>query len=262
MSAPDPRFEVPPEYAEVYERAYRWAAEDEQTSSREGEPRHLASGTDPGRHRFRPRGRAGLVVGLVAALVGVLVGGTVAVGVLREDQEPAAAPVVGGSAGSDQREAPSRSASRINDSHPARVLDVSSTCTARPSQGPGWSVTYRARNTVDDDPATAWRCDGRAVDQVLSFDLAPGTRVVQVGLVPGAARSDRDPRVNRITRVSWRFGDGAPIEQTISAGAPASMRTVEVPTTSTDRIRLTILGVSPGVHNQTAIRAVQIWAAR
>ena len=262
MSAPDPRFEVPPEYAEVYERAYRRAVEDERTPAHEGGSRHLASGTDPGRGRFRPLGRGTLIVGPVVALLGVLVVGAFVLGMLRDDQESAGVPVAGGSEGSAERDSPSPSSSRIDHSSPARVLDVSSTCTADPSKGPGWSLSYRARNTVDGDPTTAWRCNGLAVDQVLSFELAPGSRVVQVGLVPGAARSDRDPRANRITRVSWRFGDAAPIEQTISAGASASMRTVEVPTTSTDQVRLTILGVAPGVNNQTAISAVQIWVVR
>ena len=46
----------------------------------------------------------------------------------------------------------------------------------------------------DDNLSTAWRCDGSAVGQTITFALPPNTRIAEVGLVNGYAKVDPDQR--------------------------------------------------------------------
>lgn len=277
MPKPEQRFEVPPEYAEVYERAYRRAYEEGQGSDgrpagdpapgrpgpeqRWGIPQQRSGSKPPSRHRAnRPAGSLRRpLIGAVAALVALL-GGAFLLGRTSALPESIEA---GGSAGSPPTAAenPSAGASSPNTSaqgsRPARILRARSTCTAVPTtRASGRTVAYGAENVVDDDPATVWRCEGLAVGQVLTFGLAPGTRVVQVGIAQGGAGSSR---ANQITRVAWNFGGGKVVEQSLGNDRrDHSMRTVVLDPTETDQIRLKLVGIRAGERDVTAIRRVQI----
>lgn len=137
-------------------------------------------------------------------------------------------------------------------------------CTSRPgSDSAGRPVRYRAANTLDDDPTTAWRCGGDAVGETLRFRFESEVDLVEVGLIPGYAKTDpasgvdRYAENNRITRVRWTFADGESVEQTLDGDADdRGVQTMRVPRTTTDEVTLEILAVDRGPRNTTAISSV------
>lgn len=145
---------------------------------------------------------------------------------------------------------------------------VKASCTAPPGvDAGGHKVGYEPANTYDADPTTAWRCNGAAVGQQITFALPAGVKVGQLGLIPGYAKTDPRSHVdryaenNRITKVRWIFADGTSVDQTMSADPKdRSLRVKRVPPVASDSVTLQILEVSTGKRNTTAISEVQIGA--
>ena len=155
------------------------------------------------------------------------------------------------------------------DVSPVAAKTAQATCHAPASvDSAGTKVTYFAPNTLDDDPATAWRCDGSAVGQKIRFTLPSGTEVAEVGMIPGYAKTDpasgtdRYAENNRITRVRWTFPDGSTVVQRLDPDPKKrDLQTVRVPATKAGTVTMEILAVARGPRNTTAISEVSFGAA-
>jgi hypothetical protein len=149
---------------------------------------------------------------------------------------------------------------------PVDVVKASATCVASPGvDGGGNRVTYRAGNMLDDDPTTAWRCDGDGRGVTLTMRLGDSTTIVAVGMIPGYAKTDPYDHIDRyaenrrISKVRWTFGDGSWIEQTLSTD-PKSRRlqTLRIPKVTSNRVTVEILDSVPGSRDAVAISAVEL----
>ncbi len=272
--APPP--EVPEEFADAYRAAYREALDAEP------EPARLEQA---GGHRASPPSRWRLPV-LVAVGALVLILAAYLLGrVLSGDDDDAGTPAPGASAPATPRSVepsptPSRSPTPDDASgdqawdgevEPVDVRAITAECTSKPSvDSAGQRVSYRARNAVDGDPTTAWRCDGDASGRTLTLRLPRDTEVGEVGLIPGYAKTDPSSGVdryaenNRITRVTWTFegsGESAVIEQRLD-GSPGTrdLQSIRIPRTAADRVVLRIEEVVRGARNTTAISEIGISA--
>ena len=68
---------------------------------------------------------------------------------------------------------------------------ASADCQAPPARDDaGNVVSYAPAELYDTDLSTAWRCDGSAVGQTVTFVLPPNTEIAEVGLVNGYAKVD------------------------------------------------------------------------
>ncbi len=138
---------------------------------------------------------------------------------------------------------------------PIRAVSASATCTA-PSgvDVEGNRVAYDASEAIDGSSATAWRCQGSAVGQSLTFRLPAGVTLVGVGLVNGYAKpvSSRSsvlyyPQYRRITAVKWTLPDGTWFNQTLLDNHPAVQDVLIPPTVVSGPITLTIVSsTTPG----------------
>jgi hypothetical protein len=149
------------------------------------------------------------------------------------------------------------------------ITGVESTCRSKDSvDAAGNPVSYAPAYAFDADLTTAWRCDGPASGQRLSFDVPEGTRVAELGLVPGYAKTDpangvdRYAENNRITRVRWILGGGRSHVQELT-GDPddRSLRTLRIPATATTSVTLEVLASEPGPRNTIAVSEIRLGAA-
>jgi hypothetical protein len=152
----------------------------------------------------------------------------------------------------------------------AAVGGASATCESRPGvDSAGNPVRYKPSNVFDEDMTTAWRCDGDGSGQKLTIDLADTTKIGQVGLVPGYAKTDARSGVdryaenNRITKVRWEFDDGTSIEQTFDPSVQnRSMQSMRIPVVKTSRVVVEILGSARGPRNTVAVSELRLGAAQ
>jgi hypothetical protein len=343
MSTPEERFEVPPEYAEVYERAYRRAYEEgqgqlsgsapqtparrlgprgwrlavpEQRSKRAGQrasqrtrqrsgptrdtppplpgkpterviPVSAAKAPRNAGHRGMPRGGSTLypMLGLLGLLALLLVA-AFAIGRLSSDTvthkaAPGPGPAATASATQGTPSAtPSPSATPTSSPKPRatvyrgavaplRIDKARAGCTAPSGRDArGRPVSYAVRNVLDKDHTTAWRCPGKAIGKRLVLNLPQRARVVEVGLVPGYAKTDpatgrnRYAENNRITKVAWIFDDGTRVVQTMSGSSKnRTLRTMRIKPVRARSVTLKILAVAGGSRNTTMISTVRLGKA-
>lgn len=256
--------EVPAEFAAAYREAYAQALDGTAESAASSPQRRAA-------HRRAPVGTgvAALwahtwVTATTAGLVAViLVLGAYGIG-KAWSPDSAPGPVNGGTSGDAGRQPPPAVVYRGAVS-PVRIGRIRASCTARPGvDAAGHPVSYRASNMTDHDPGTAWRCDGRGVGEKLRFSLPRNTSVVEVGLIPGYAKTDpangadRYAQNNRITAVRWTIGDQRVVQRFSPAPHDRSLRTMRLPATRADSVVLEILTTERGPRNTTAISEVTI----
>lgn len=280
--------DLPEEYAATYREAYLRALEEEEVASAPPAPgRTTVDELVPLGPATAGRGRPGrpgpLLIGAAAVLL--VIGIVVVVAVVSGGDAPSAAPRAGVSAkpshGAPTRHGkPSRTRSAevsapaapgawTGDVVPVTPDGVTASCTAAPGvDSAGRKVSYKAANTLDADPSTAWRCDGDATGETLTFTLPEDTPVAEVGLIPGYAKTDPDSGAdryaenNRITRVRWTLADGVTVEQDLDPGVrDRGVQTIRVPRTVTGSITLEVLAVEHGPRNTTAISEVAVRAA-
>jgi hypothetical protein len=129
----------------------------------------------------------------------------------------------------------------------------------------GHKIHYAAANVYDGDLSTAWRCNGAGTGQKLTLQLPAGTRIGEVGLVPGYAKTDprsganRYAENNRITKVRWIFDGGVAVEQTFDGSARnRSMQSMRLPVVRTGKVVVEILSTTPGPRHTTAISEVRL----
>src|SRR5215216_2742439 len=123
---------------------------------------------------------------------------------------------------------------------------VSVGCQAPQStDGAGDPVVYVPEQMVDGSMNTAWRCNGNAVGQVVTFGFPAGTTIAEVGLVNGYAKVDpgtgvqRYREYRRIIQVTWTFANGAVFQQSLSDGVE-TVQKLSIPPQSGDQVSLTI----------------------
>jgi hypothetical protein len=128
--------------------------------------------------------------------------------------------------------------------------------------------TYAAANLVDDDPETCWRMSGNGSGQSIDLLLNASATITSVGLINGYAKvdagdgTDRYLQERRILKVTWTFGDGTSLKQTLK-DYTSTTQTIELPTpVSTDSVTLTIdstTSAGDADHDQTAISEIEIF---
>ena len=140
---------------------------------------------------------------------------------------------------------------------PIALSGATADCQAGPStDGGGGPVRYDPELAADGDPSTAWRCDGSGTGKTLTFSVAPGTQITEVGLVNGYAKVDPTTKANRyreyrrISEVRWTVGD-ATFTQELEDGA-AALQTMTIPLQEAQEVSVTVTrSTAPGSKART-----------
>lgn len=164
----------------------------------------------------------------------------------------------------------------VEEAPPARAVDLTSTVTvSAPEAAPattdldGSLVSYEPRRMLDATPATAWRTEGDASGETITFTLPEPATIRRVGLINGYAKQvpsgaslvDWYPNNRRITAVEWAFDDGTVVRHDLAEKPRLQRLTVDPVTTSTIQLRLlTVTAPGAGVlgRDYTAISDVLI----
>lgn len=129
----------------------------------------------------------------------------------------------------------------------------------------GNEVTYEPALSHDGDLTTAWRCPGAGGGETITFQLSRELQVVELGLVPGYAKTDprngadRYAENNRLTKVRWIFPNGTTIEQELD-GSPDNreMQTIRFRPVLANEVVLEVLTSTPGSRNTIAVSEVVV----
>jgi len=150
----------------------------------------------------------------------------------------------------------------------AVVEGASASCETAPSvDSAGNPVSYAPAYAFDQDISTAWRCDGDGVGQSITLSLARDTRIAELGLVPGYAKTDstsgadRYAENNRITSVRWTLLDGTSMDQDLDGSATnRALQTTRIPVTTSGSVVLEVLASTPGPRDTIAVSDIRIGA--
>lgn len=131
---------------------------------------------------------------------------------------------------------------------------ASASCTSAPSRAAdGTPTSFDAVNAVDGRAETAWRCDGDGVGRTIVLRLPRTTRISQLTIVPGYAKtdaadgSDRYAQNRRITGLTVDAGDGPPTAAALDPDPTRrAAQTVRFPAVETATVTLTITSSVPG----------------
>lgn len=230
--------------------------------------RRLLAATD----RQRPTRRTGKLAGPVGVTVAsaALVAGAFVLGraVTHDDGTADLRDVAAAETRSEDRV--SRSGDRAPYSGPVSAVAItggSATCRSGSSvDAAGNPVDYAPWRAFDSDLSTAWRCDGPASGQRLTLQVPAGTRVAEVGLVPGYAKTDpangvdRYAENNRVTRVRWVLGEASYVQNVPDDPYDRSMRTRRIPATRTGTVTLEVLATASGSRDTTPVSEVRVAA--
>lgn len=125
------------------------------------------------------------------------------------------------------------------------IAAVTASSTADPGQeADGSAVSYAADQVNDGRPETAWRTPGDGSGERLVFRLPGRARIVQVGLIPGYAKTDPSDGTDRFTQnrrvleVRWHLGNGQVETQVLGDNRRLQPIPVDV---TTQRIELEIV---------------------
>ncbi len=195
-----------------------------------------------------PKRRRVRFVVLMIVLLSVIAGIAVGAFVLRDRSRTDAAPTTSASSDAPSPDGP----------YAGRVGAVAADQARADCQAPAASddggnvVSYLPADMIDDNASTAWRCNGSAVDQTATFTLPADTRIAELGLINGYAKTDptsgaaRYGEYRRITEVRWTFDDGSVVPQKLTDGEPGIQRVRILPTVSR-QVGLTIVSTTdPG----------------
>jgi hypothetical protein len=198
------------------------------------------------------------VVAGVALLAVLVVGGWFLGRALGGDDDPAAEPTAGGPA--DTGEEPTDRTAQATAEAPRTAPSTEDV--------DGNPTSYDAENMLDGDPETAWRAAGDGSGFKLVFTFPRKTRISEVGLVNGYAKTATDDAGTafdwyaghrRIAQVTWNFGVGDLVRQDLK-NDPA-LQTVEVGPVEVRKVVLKIVtttepGQGPTRRDFTAISDV------
>lgn len=287
--------DLPPEYAEAYRRGYARAFADTDAAAEppvdhepepttrleslaaafepvpyddpQARPVHRSATGEERRRLFAPVTLAALAVLLILGAYGL--GRVFASQVGSGETSPDRASVVLGEGGAGEGGSGATQDRRYDGPlEVAGIRGATASCQSDSSvDAAGHPVGYQPGNVSDNDPSTAWRCDGDGVGQRLTLELPEDTTIGAVGMVPGYAKTDpsngadRYAENNRVTRARWTFADGSSVVQKLDGSAGnRDMQTIRVPETEGGRIVLEILASTPGPRNTIAISEVRIGA--
>jgi hypothetical protein len=132
----------------------------------------------------------------------------------------------------------------------------------------GNPTSYDASNMLDGVPETAWRVAGDGSRIKLVFTFPERTRISEVGLVNGYAKTATDDAGTtfdwyaghrRITEVTWNFGVGPVVRQALEEGR--DLQTVQIDPVEVRKVVLKIVattapGDGPARRDFTAISDV------
>lgn len=284
---PGPPPELPEEYADIYRDAYLRALAEtppvEQVHYELPEPIDHDTDVPPPPDGS---GRIWLVLAIVALLL--IVAAYVAGDLLSEEEPqsvgagseatvstsktPVSRRTAGASGGQPPgRATPSSSLGPVWDGAvtPVVIEAAEASCTAPAGvDAANEPVSYEAENAIDADESTAWRCNGAARGETLTFTLPEDAEVAELGLIPGYAKTDpnsgtdRYAENNRITKVRWTLADGVVVDQALDPDpAVRTVQTIRVPRTTTGEVVVEIRSVRRGARNTTAISSILISAA-
>ncbi len=229
----------------------------------------------PGRHDERP---AWLVPGLLALAVVLLLGAAFGIGKAVSHGVGGADQAAGGSSAPDAARSVTEGGGGQGGTHEARgkpyrgavqavsVRGASASCQSPPAvDAAGHPVRYQPAHVFDGDLTTAWRCNGDGVGERLTLRLPAGSRIGEVGLVPGYAKTDARSGANRyaendrITKVRWVFGDGTTVTQRFDGSAKRrDLQTERIPVVRADRVVVEILASTPGPRHTVAVSEVEL----
>ena len=303
MSNPNQPGDLPPEYAEAYRRGFE-RGYDQPGTDEEPLPSMVAREYDGPTARRPPGHRADrtssersvlLVPALLVALVVLLLAGAYGMakafsssvadtdvtaevpdGVDIGETEEATKTPRGRRPQTSRSPSPSSPSptKELNSKVPratteAAVIEgASASCETAPSvDSAGNPVSYAPTYAIDQDISTAWRCDGDGVGQSITLSLAGDTRIAELGLVPGYAKTDstsgadRYAENNRITSVRWTFLDGTSMDQDLDGSATnRALQTTRIPVTTSASVVLEVLASTPGPRDTIAVSDIRIGA--
>lgn len=153
---------------------------------------------------------------------------------------------------------------------PTTVLTASgvrATCTAPPANdAAGVMVGYEAENVLDDDPSTAWRCNGDGEGEELTFTFPAGSTLVGVGVVNGYAKVSAGEQLyeqyRRVLAVEWRMPDGSWFSQSLADNTTGVQQVSIPPITVEGPVVMTVVTTSDpgqaGVATRDAVLVSQV----
>ncbi len=172
----------------------------------------------------------------------------------------------GGSRSASPDPTPSKPPKRSRPAQVTRSLTVEVPATAAPNQDvSGNLVRYEATNMIDGVPTTCWRMPGSGAGEEVVLRLAEPTKVAQVGMINGYAKTSGDldwyTGNRRVLAVEWVFDDGTTVAQSLEQ--TRALQTMAIKPVKTSTIRLRLVEVSaPGrgrsARNYTAISDVSV----
>lgn len=142
-------------------------------------------------------------------------------------------------------------------------VSAEATCVAPPSKdSANQTVRYDPANLVDNNPATAWRCDAD-LTPTLTLTVPATEQIAAVGLINGYAkvdpgdRTDRYPLYRRVLQVRWTLPNGTTVEQTL-ADEQTQMQVLSIPVCGGGRVKLEVLRTTNPSSNAVSRDAVVI----
>jgi hypothetical protein len=129
----------------------------------------------------------------------------------------------------------------------------------------GSKVTYGPEHVLDDDPATAWRCEGNGKGERLSVELGAPAVITEVGLIPGYAKTDPADRTDRyqenrrLSMVRWHFDGDVTIEQKLDPSPNnRDLQRIAVPAVTSSSVVLEVLDSVAAERDRIAVSSVAI----
>jgi hypothetical protein len=143
---------------------------------------------------------------------------------------------------------------------------VTATCQKEPGEeADGSRVTYGPEHVLDDDPATAWRCEGDGRGERLTIELGTPAVITQVALIPGYAKTDpanhtdRYRENRRLSKVRWHFDGDVIIEQELDpAPQNRALQSINVPDVTSSTVELELLDSVDAPRNRVAVSSVVV----
>lgn len=210
------------------------------------------------------RSRGWWVLAGVVLLAGLVLGGWLLGRTLGGDDEPSTSPTADGSA-------PDADADAEDPVDHTRQATAKAPRTAPSTQDvDGNPTSYDASNMLDGVPETAWRVAGDGAGLRLVFTFPEPTRITEVGLVNGYAKTATDGSGTtfdwyaghrRITEVTWTLGAGEPVRQDLEDSR--DLQTLDIEPVEVRKVVLTIVATTPpgeglARRNYTAVSGVSL----
>ena len=127
-------------------------------------------------------------------------------------------------------------------------MTASSTSSSAPDAS-GNTISYSAENAVDGQNSTAWNVDGDGIGQSITLHYDQPITVSRIGMIPGYDKVDSTDGTHRfyqlyvVKKARIEFSDGTSVEANFERDP--SMQYTDVPDTTTDTVKITILDTYP-----------------